>query len=47
MKVFYKYCLVLIKKRLNQLSMAKIANLHNFILNELPLKYETKIGERV
>ena len=25
---------------------AKIANLHNFILNELPLKYETKIGER-
>ena len=25
---------------------AKIANLHEFILNELPLKYETTIGER-
>jgi ABC-type multidrug transport system fused ATPase/permease subunit len=26
--------------------VAKIANLHEFIVNELPLKYETKIGER-
>ena len=25
---------------------AKIANLHNFIINELPNKYKTKIGER-
>ncbi len=25
---------------------AKIANLHNFVVNELPLKYETIIGER-
>lgn len=25
---------------------AKIANLHEFVINELPLKYETKIGER-
>ena len=25
---------------------SKIANLHEFVLNELPLKYETRIGER-
>ena len=25
---------------------AKIANLHNFVINELPLKYETEIGEQ-
>ena len=25
---------------------AKIANLHDFVTNELPLKYETTIGER-
>ena len=27
-------------------SAAKIANLHDFIINELPNKYETKVGER-
>ena len=27
-------------------NVVKIANLHEFIVNELPLKYETKIGER-
>lgn len=26
--------------------VSKIANLHNFVTNELPKKYETKIGER-
>ena len=25
---------------------AKIANIHKFIINELPLKYQTKVGER-
>ncbi len=25
---------------------AKIANLHNFIINELPMKYQTTVGER-
>jgi len=25
---------------------SKIANLHDFVINELPMKYETKIGER-
>ena len=25
---------------------SKIANLHDFVMNELPMKYETKIGER-
>ena len=37
------------KEKVSQKSVeyaAKIANLHNFILNELPLKYETKIGEK-
>ena len=27
-------------------SAAKIANLHDFVINELPNKYETKVGER-
>ena len=27
-------------------SSAKIANLHEFVINELPMKYDTKIGER-
>ena len=27
-------------------SVAKIANLHNFVMNELPLKYQTIVGER-
>ena len=27
-------------------SVAKIANLHNFVVNELPLKYNTFVGER-
>ena len=26
--------------------VSKIANLHNFIINELPQKYKTSIGER-
>ena len=26
--------------------VSKIANLHNFVINELPQKYQTKIGER-
>ena len=26
--------------------VSKIANLHDFVCNELPLKYKTKIGER-
>ena len=26
--------------------VAKIANLHEFIINKLPKKYQTKIGER-
>ena len=28
------------------IQVSKIANLHEFVLNELPLKYETRIGER-
>jgi len=36
-------------KDINQLAVekaAKIANIHNFIFNELPEKYQTKVGER-
>ena len=37
------------KKLINQLDVeraSKIANLHNFVMNELPLKYQTVIGEQ-
>ena len=36
-------------KYINQVDVervAKIANLHDFIIQELPNKYETKVGER-
>ena len=35
------------KKLINKIEKAaKIANLHNFIINELPNKYQTEVGER-
>ena len=33
-------------KQIDVENAAKMANLHNFVNNELPLKYETTIGER-